>query len=149
MQLRDVMTPAMQEIEPNATLMEAASRMKSLDVGAMPVCENDRLIGMITDRDITVRAVAEGRDPRQTKVRDAMTRDVCFCYADDSVESAAKLMEEKQVRRLPVFDRKGGRAIGIVSLGDLAVRNRDDRLSGEVLERVSEPTAPSERQTLA
>jgi CBS domain-containing protein len=148
MQLRDVMTASVQDIPADATLMQAAEKMKSLNVGAIPVCENDRLIGMITDRDITVRAVAEGRDPRQTTVRDAMTRDVCFCYADDSLESAAKLMEEKQIRRLPVFDRSG-RAIGIVSLGDLAVRNRDDRLSGEVLERVSEPAEPSQQQILA
>jgi CBS domain-containing protein len=148
MQLQDVMTSAIQDIQPNATLMEAAAKMKSFNVGAIPVCEDNRLIGMITDRDITVRAVAEGRDPRRTKVRDAMTKDVCFCYADDSVESAAKLMEDRQIRRLPVFDRTG-RAIGIVSLGDLAVRNRNDRLSGEVLERVSEPVAPTERQTLA
>jgi CBS domain-containing protein len=142
------MTGDLQDIAANATLMQAAAKMKSLNVGAIPVCENDRVIGMITDRDITVRAVAEGRDPRKTTVGDTMTRDVCFCYADDSLESAAKLMEEKQIRRLPVFDR-AGRAIGIVSLGDLAVRNRDERLSGEVLERVSEPAAPSERQTLA
>lgn len=149
MQLRDVMTTDVQDIAADATLMQAAAKMKMLDVGSIPVCEDQRVIGMITDRDITVRAVAEGRDPRQTKVRDAMSRDVCFCYADDSVESAAKLMEEKQIRRLPVFDRGSGRAIGIVSLGDLAVRNRDDRLSGEVLERISEPGTPTERQTLA
>ncbi|MGB7157106.1 MAG: CBS domain-containing protein [Tepidisphaeraceae bacterium] len=138
MQLRDVMTTNVQDIEADATLMQAAAKMKALDVGAIPVSENDRVIGMITDRDIAIRAVAEGRDPRKTAVRDAMTQDLTFCYADDSVEAAAKLMEEKQVRRLPVFDR-GGRAIGIVSLGDVAVRNRDDRLSGEVLVRVSEP----------
>jgi CBS domain-containing protein len=150
MQLRDVMTTGVQDIPADATLMQAAAKMKSLDVGAIPVCEADhRVIGMITDRDIAIRAVAEGRDPREMTVRDAMTCNVSFCYADDSVESAAQLMEEKQIRRLPVFDRGSGRAIGIVSLGDLAVRHRDDRLSGEVLERVSEPAMSSERQTLA
>jgi CBS domain-containing protein len=135
------MTTRIEDISPDATLMQAAEKMKRLDIGAIPVRENDRLVGMITDRDITVRAVAEGRDPKKMPVREAMSRDICFCYEDETVESAAKLMEEKQIRRLPVFDRKE-RAIGMVSLGDLAVRNRDDRLSGEVLGRVSKPNRP-------
>ena len=139
MLLRDVMTRGIENIRAEATLVEAAQRMRSLDVGALPVCQNDKLIGVITDRDIAIRAVADGCDPKATAVSDA--RDLFYCYEDESVESAAKLMEEKQIRRLAVFDRKN-RAVGIVSLGDLAVRNRDDRLSGEVLERVSEPSQP-------
>ena len=139
MLLRDLMTGRIEDIPADATLMQAAEKMKDLDIGAIPVRENDRLIGMITDRDITVRAIAQGRDPKKVPVREAMSRDLCFCYEDESVESAAKVMEEKQIRRLPVFDRNE-RAVGIVSLGDLAVRNRDDRLSGKVLERVSKPS---------
>src|SRR6476646_9959804 len=104
MLLREMMTARIEEIPANATLMQAAERMKLLDIGAMPVRENDRLVGMITDRDIAVRGVAEGRDPTKTPVRDAMSPDICFCYEDDGVESAAKLMEEKQIRRLAVFD---------------------------------------------
>ena len=142
MLLRDMMTASIEDIPADATLMQAAEKMKLLDIGAIPVRENDRLVGMITDRDIAVRAVAEGRDPKKVPVREAMSRDICFCYEDQSVESAAKLMEEKQIRRLAVFDRSQ-RAIGIVSLGDLAVRNHDDRLSGEVLERVSKPSQPN------
>lgn len=138
MLLKDVMTRDPRNIRPDATLQEAAETMKALDVGALPVCANDHLIGMITDRDITIRAVAGGCDPRGTPVWEAMSDKLVFCYEDDTVESAAKLMEEKQIRRLPVFDRNH-RLTGIVSLGDLAVRNHDDRLSGEVLERVSEP----------
>jgi CBS domain-containing protein len=138
MLLREMMTANIEEISADATLMQAAQKMKLLDIGAIPVREKDRLVGIITDRDIAVRAVAEGRDPKKMPVREAMSRDICFCYEDESVESAAKLMEEKQVRRLPIFDRRE-RAIGIVSLGDLAVRNRDDQLSGKVLERVSTP----------
>jgi CBS domain-containing protein len=138
MLLRDMMTATIEDIPVDATLMQAAAKMKQLDIGALPVRENNRLVGMITDRDIAVRAVAEGHDPQRTSVRDAMSRDICFCYEDDSVESAAKLMEEKQIRRLPVYDRSQ-RAIGMVSLGDLAVRNHDERLSGEVLDRVSKP----------
>lgn len=141
MQLRDVMTQDIQDIPPGATLKQAAQTMRSLDVGALPVCENNKVIGMITDRDIATRAVAEGRDPGEAQVRDAMTGELIFCYEDDTVENAAAIMEEKQIRRLPVMDRNQ-RLCGIVSLGDLATRNRDDRLSGEVLERVSEPKMP-------
>jgi CBS domain-containing protein len=142
MLLRDMMTARIEDISADATLMQAAEKMRLLDIGAIPVRENDRLVGMITDRNITVRAVAEGRDPKKMAVREAMSPDICFCYEDDSVESAAKLMEEKQIRRLAVYDRSE-RAIGVVSLGDLAVRNGDDRLSGEVLERVSKPNQPN------
>ena len=142
MLLREMMTGNIEGIPADATLMQAAEKMKLLDIGAIPVRETDRLVGMITDRDIAVRAVAEGRDPMEVPVREAMSRDICFCYEDDTVESAAKLMEEKQIRRLPVFDRSE-RAIGMVSLGELAVRNRDDRLSSEVLERVSTPSQPN------
>jgi CBS domain-containing protein len=132
------MTRKVENVGPDATLVEAARKMRSLDVGALPVCQGDRMIGMVTDRDIAVRAVADGCDPNVTAVRQAMSDEPVFCYEDETVESAAALMERKQIRRLPVFDRNK-RAVGIVSLGDLAVRNRDDRLSGEVLERVSEP----------
>jgi CBS domain-containing protein len=142
MLLRDMMTAKIEDIPAGATVMQAAEKMKLLDIGAIPVRENDRLVGMTTDRDIAVRAVAEGRDPKKMPVREAMSRDIYFCYEDETVESAAKLMEEKQIRRLPVFDRSE-RAIGMVSLGDLAVRSHDDRLSGKVLERVSKPSQPN------
>src|SRR5262245_26919353 len=137
-----MMTARIEDIPADATLMQAAEKMKLLDVGAIAVREIGRLVRMITDRDIAVRAVAARRDPKKMPVRDAMSRDIYFCYEDESVEAAAKLMEERQIRRLPVFDRSE-RAIGMVSLGDLAVRNQDDRLSGEVLERVSKPSQPN------
>lgn len=141
MQLRDVMSHEIHDIPPEAPIKQAAEQMRSFDIGALPVCERGRVVGMITDRDIAVRAVAEGRDPSQSKVGDAMSRELIYCYEDDTVESAAKLMEEKQIRRLPIMDRNH-QLCGIVSLGDLATRNRDERLSGEVLERVSEPKMP-------
>jgi CBS domain-containing protein len=141
MQIRDVMTPALENIPFDASLMSAARRMKSLNVGSLPVCQDDKLIGMITDRDITIRAVATGMDPADATVREAMSGELFFCYEDDTVEAAAKLMEDKQICRLPVFSRQN-RPVGIVSLGDLAIRNGDDRLSGEVLERVSETPQP-------
>jgi CBS domain-containing protein len=142
MLLREVMTRQIAEIPPEATLQDAAARMKSLDVGVLPVCRNDKLIGMLTDRDIAIRAVAEGRDPTSTRVSDAMTPDVFFCFDDDDVEEAAKLMEDRQIRRLVVMDHNK-HAVGIVSLGDLATRTHDDQLTGEVLECVSEPANPS------
>jgi CBS domain-containing protein len=139
MQLKDVMTNHVEAIPPSASLQEAAEKMKSLDVGALPVCQNDKLIGMLTDRDIAIRAVADGLDPRQTPVADAMTRDVIFCFDDEDVDKAAKLMEERQIRRLIVMDHDK-HAVGILSLGDLATRSRDDSRKGEVLEQISQPS---------
>src|SRR5262245_56945394 len=106
MLLRDMMTAQVQDITAGEPVVQAAVKMKLLNIGAIPVRENDRLVGMITDRDIAVRAVAEGRDPGKLLVRDAMSRELFYCFGDESVESAAKLMEEKQIRRLPVFDRR-------------------------------------------
>ena len=141
MQLKEVMTRNVEVIGPEATLEDAASRMDALDIGPLPVCENDRLVGMITDRDITVRSTAMGEDPKTTHVRDAMSKDVLYCHEDDDVRDASRLMERKQVRRLPVLSRED-RLVGIVSLGDLAVWTRDEQLSGEVLQQVSEPAEP-------
>ena len=139
MKIKDVMTKSVETVRPDQTLQEAASRMKSLDVGPMPVCENDRLVGMLTDRDIVVRAAAEGRDVRTTKVRDAMTSDVVVCSEDDDVKDAAKKMKDRQIRRLVVVDGQK-RVAGIVSLGDIAVDTSDEKMSGRVLEEVSKPT---------
>jgi CBS domain-containing protein len=141
MQLKEVMTRDVEVIHPNASLAEAADKMGALDVGPLPVCDGYRLVGMITDRDIAVRATAAGRDPKTTRVRDAMTEDVVYGFEDQDVREAARIMEEKQIRRLVVLDRDK-RLVGIVSLGDLATDAGDDRLSGEVLERVSEPAEP-------
>jgi CBS domain-containing protein len=132
------MTRGVQCIGPNATLQEAAARMKSLDVGPLPVCDNDRLVGMITDRDITVRATAEGDAPTDIRVRDVMTPEVVYCFEDALVEDAALLMQQRQVRRLLVLNRDK-RLVGIVSLGDLAVETGDEELAGVTLEAVSEP----------
>jgi CBS domain-containing protein len=136
MKVKDVMTPSPQVIAPDADLSEAAALMGRLNVGALPVSENDRVIGIITDRDITVRATAESQAP-DTEVREVMTPQVTTCHEDDDIKRCANLMEKKQIRRLPVLS-KDNRLVGIVSLGDLAIRT-DQQLSGSVLERVSEP----------
>ncbi len=139
MQARDIMTSDCECTRPDASLQNAAQKMRDLDVGPLPVCgENNRLVGMITDRDIVVRALAEGMDPQSTKVRDIMTPGVVPCFEDQDVEEVARLMEEHQIRRLVVLNRNK-RLVGIVSLGDLAVETKDEQLAGEALERISEP----------
>jgi CBS domain-containing protein len=138
MQVRDVMTWGAECVRPSNTLQEVAQRMKNLNVGALPVCENDRLMGMITDRDIVVRAVNEGYDIRATIVQDVMTPEVLSCFEDEDVQEAAQLMSVHQVRRLVVFNQDN-RLVGIVSLGDLAVETRDKMLVGKTLEHVSLP----------
>ena len=137
MKIKDISTPDPQCIGPEASLIEAARKMRILDVGMLLVCENDRLIGTVTDRDITVRAVAEGLDPKTVKVREMMTQEVVYCFDNRSIEEAAHLMEEKKVRRLPVLDQEK-HLVGIVSIGDLAARAHERKLAGEVLERVAQ-----------
>lgn len=141
MRVSEVMTQGVEGIGPDATLQEAAAKMKSLDVGPLPVCDNDRLVGMVTDRDITVRATAEGDAPTDVRVRDVMTSEVIYCFEDELVEDAARLMAAKQVRRLVVLNRDK-RMVGIVSLGDLAVKTGDEQLAGNALEGISEPNQP-------
>jgi CBS domain-containing protein len=143
MRLSEIMTRDVEVIAPDAPLAEAARKMQELNVGSLPVCDGQRLVGMVTDRDITVRATSEGRDPTTTRVRDAMTGDITYCYEDQDVAEAARLMEQRQIRRLVVLDRNK-RLVGIVSLGDLAVEAEDleDDELAETLEQISEPAQP-------
>ena len=141
MQLREVMRRDVEVVRPDTSLAEAAHKMDELNIGPLPVCDGDRLVGMVTDRDITVRATSVGKDPRSTPVREAMSQDLAYCYEDQDVQDAAALMREKQIRRAPVLNRKQ-RVVGIVSLGDLASENQQGRVSARVLEDVSQPSAP-------
>ncbi|HEV8606231.1 MAG TPA: CBS domain-containing protein [Tepidisphaeraceae bacterium] len=141
MLLRDVMTRNVEDISSEMKLTEAAQKMRALDVGALPVCENGRMVGMLTDRDIALRAVAEGRDPMRTSAKEAMTPSIIYCFDDQDVREAVSIMEDRQIRRLLVFNRQN-EPCGIVSLGDIATRLHDEHLSSEVLERVSEPCQP-------
>jgi len=139
MQASEIMPHNVECIHPDASVRDAARRMKALDVGALPICgDDDRLAGILSDRDITIRVVAAGSDPQTTKVREAMTPGVVYCFDDQDVIEAAELMEDKQVRRLVVLNR-AKRLVGIVSLGDLAVRSGDEQLAGETIEAISEP----------
>src|SRR5438093_1069434 len=105
MMIRNVMTKGAVCTSADATLAAAARQMKSLDVGALPVCENDRLVGMITDRDIAVRSAAEGNDPKSDRVRDVMTPDIVYVFDDQDTDEAARIMQDRQIRRLPVLNR--------------------------------------------
>ena len=136
MQLKDVMTTKVQLTDPSAKLKEAAISMRDGDFGLLPVGANDRLVGTITDRDIAVRAVAEGKDPNTTTVGDVMSEGIHYCFEDQEVEEAARLMSEAQVRRLPVLNRDK-RLVGIVALADLATETPASASAGSALTGVS------------
>jgi CBS domain-containing protein len=135
MNIRDVMTPNPRTVAPTDSIQSAARIMRDEDTGAVPVVDNGRTVGMLTDRDIVVRAVAEdGQLDKQ--VRDIVTTGVVAATPDMSTREAANLMSEHQIRRLPVVEND--RLVGIVSLGDLAVKDARDRITGDTLEKVSE-----------
>ena len=136
MKVSEVMTRDVQLIEPTQTIRDAARLMAELDAGIMPVREGDRLVGMITDRDIAVRAVAEGKGP-DTPIREVMTEDVKYCYEDDDTDDVARNMADIQVRRLPVLNQDK-RLVGIISLGDMAVSGGSGR-AGEAVAGISQP----------
>jgi len=128
-------------VSAGASLRDAARKMKELDVGLIPVCDGDRLKGVLTDRDITIRATADGRDPATTMVSEVMSTDLAYGLEDQEVEEAVSVMEARQIRRLPIVN-KDKRLIGIITLADIAVHYGDRDLSGEALEEVSAPAEP-------
>jgi CBS domain-containing protein len=132
MQLKDVMTTDVEVIRPDATVQEAAQQMKAHRVGSLLVCVGDQVIGILTDRDLTTRAVAAGRDPTTTKVRDVMTPDIIWCRADVDVTAAIHLMKEQAIRHLAVGDDNRN-LVGIVSLYALALRTGDETLAGTAI----------------
>jgi len=136
--LCDVMTRNVHVISPDSTIKEAAQQMRGGDFGMLPVGENDRMIGAISDRDIAIRAIAEGKECG-TLVRDVMSDGVVWAYENDSVEEAAKLMAEHQIRRLPVLNQDK-RLVGIVALGDFAVESTDIAPAAEALQEISRPS---------
>ena len=136
MKVSDAMTRHVRVASPGDTIRDAARIMADLDTGVLPVGENDRLVGMITDRDIAVRAVAEGRGP-DTPAREVMTPDVRYCFEDDDVDDVIRTMADNQVRRLPVMNRDK-RLVGIISLGDLAI-SQGGQEAGEALGGISRP----------
>jgi len=136
MKVKDAMSRDVQVASPTQSIRDAARIMAKIDAGVLPVGENDRLVGMITDRDIAIRAVAEGKAPT-TKVRDIMSEEVLYCFDDQDLDEVAQNMSDTKVRRLPVVNREK-RLVGIISFGDLA-RNEDAGTAGQTITHISEP----------
>jgi CBS domain-containing protein len=136
--IKEIMTKGVECVSPDTPVVRLAETMKSLDVGSLPICENDRLTGMVTDRDIVVKVLAEGRDPAATKASEIMSAPITYCFEDQDIGEAARIMEAKQVRRLVVLSREK-RLVGIISLGNLVLKGGSSELVSEVLEKVSEP----------
>ena len=136
MKIKEAMTKEVLVANPDQTIGDAARMMAERDSGALPVGEEDRLVGMITDRDIVIRAVAKDLGP-ETAIREVMSKEVLYCFQDEDVEHVAENMGEQQVRRLPVLDREK-RLVGIVSLGDLAACSKP-KTSGQAIAAISQP----------
>ena len=141
MQVKEIMTLNVETINSQADLIEASGKMKMLNIGALPVWEDEELIGMVTDRDIAIRAVAEQKDPSKTSVKEIMTSEVCCCFEDDDICDAARVMEENSIHRLLVVNGENN-PVGFISLSDFAVKSNDEHLTCELLERISEPACP-------
>jgi len=135
--LRDVMTTGVETVAPGDTIRFAAEKMDALDVGSLPVCDGERLVGVVTDRDLAVRAVANGRDPNRTAVVEAMTPELVYALEEQGIDDAVELMREHEIRRLPIVDDRR-RLVGIVALADLATRS-GATMASEALEGVSKP----------
>jgi CBS domain-containing protein len=138
MKIQEVMTPDVSYVTPDTPILEIARKMRDGDIGSTPVIENDRLVGMVTDRDIVVRVVAEGIPTQTATARDAMSPGILYCFDDESVDEVLEKMGDQQIRRLPVVNRDK-RLVGVVSLGDLSLTGKRKR-AGEALQEISQPT---------
>jgi CBS domain-containing protein len=137
MKVRQVMTTDVYTVRPDASIFDIAELMRDEDIGSVPVVENDRLIGMVTDRDIVVRALADSQDVNKASARSVMSGNLLYCFDDQSVEEVLDSMGEQQVRRMPVVDRDK-RLVGMVSIGNLSAAAPADR-TGESLSQISQP----------
>ena len=142
MQVQQIMQTAVIFADPEMTIRDVARSMRADNIGALPVSEDGHLIGMVTDRDIVTRAVAEARSPGETSVRDVMSQGLCYCYEDDALDEAAEVMAKHQVRRLPVINRQK-QLVGFITLADLG--RAEDDAAQEALKGISEPTDKDRR----
>jgi CBS domain-containing protein len=140
-QVSQAMTRNVRTLAPHDTLTKAAQLMEEIDTGVVPVCDGEQLVGMVTDRDIVLRAVAHGRPVDSTPLREVMSTHPCCCYEDQRVEDVLDEMREAQIRRMPVIDHDR-HLVGILSLGDVAVKAQDVVATGSALEEISEPARP-------
>ncbi|HEY8100696.1 MAG TPA: CBS domain-containing protein [Burkholderiaceae bacterium] len=148
-QVSEIMTRNVRAVSPQESLQHAAQLMDEMNVGSLPVCENEQLIGMVTDRDITVRATAAGKSPQETHVQDVMSTDARFCFEDQSIDEVMQQMGNSQIRRVPVVSHDDQhKLIGIVSLGDLATKTSSNRQqeAGQAIEQISTPSRPNDPQ---
>jgi CBS domain-containing protein len=136
MQAKEIMTPMVECISPEAGIEDVARKMKSLDVGFLPVCHDDRLVGTLTDRDIVVRGIAEGKDLKSVKVSELLTHDVFWCYEDQTADEVAEYMSEKKIRRVLVLNGEK-RLVGVISIGDLAKSGEAEKV-GETTKEIAE-----------
>ena len=143
MNVSEIMTREVEILQPDDTLSLAAQKMRDRDIGFLPVCDGESLMGALTDRDIAIRALADGMDIKVMLGRDLMTTPPLYCFDDQDVTEAAKVMADNQVRRLVILNRDTERVVGVISLGDLVRKGITD-LSGQVLEKVSEPVNENE-----
>ena len=137
MKVKQIMNRSVTTINPDTPIAKAAEKMRDLDIGFLPVCEHDHLVGTVTDRDITIRSVAQGRDERLARASEIMTPAVFYCYEDDDVEEAGRQMQDKEVRRLVVLT-SGKEIAGVISLGDIAKTSGETELAGETLGEIAE-----------
>lgn len=140
MKLKDIMTTDVLFVASDTPIKDAARKMEQHDIGAIPVCDGQKVLGMVTDRDIAIKVVGRGISPEECTVADVMTSPIVWCYEDLDVEEAARLMETRQIRRIIVVDRNK-RLAGVVALGDVATR-ANEQIAGEALEKISEPPHP-------
>jgi len=143
MQVSEIMTRGVEIVAPDASLQQAAAAMEALGVGSLPVCDSQRLVGTITDRDIVVRGVAAGLSPVDSMVRDCMSDDIAYAFEDEEADEVLERMKTLQVRRLPILDREK-KLVGIVALGDIATEPRAAALGsvGAAVAEISEPSRP-------
>ena len=139
MKVKEIMTREVEVVHTENPVKDAAQKMRVRDIGFLPVFDGDELVGALTDRDIILRSTADGLDPNRRIGRDLVTSPIVYCFEDQDMEEAARLMEEHQIRRLVVMGLDGKRLVGVVSLGDVA-RNGTKKTSAKVLQSVSEPT---------
>ena len=145
MQVQEFMTRSVETVSPRHAIGDAARRMDELNVGALPVCDGQELVGIVTDRDLTVRATAAGKGPDDCRVGDVMTAEIDWCFEDDALEEATAKMKARQIRRLPVMNSER-KLVGMLSLGDLATSDGEgERAAAEALKRISEPSEPDRK----
>lgn len=138
MKIKNMMSTQVESVRPDASIQEAAQKMRTLDIGALPVVDGQQLKGMVTDRDITIRATAEARDPKTTTVREVLSPDLVSVFEDQDLEEAEQLMQERQIRRLPVLSRDR-RLVGIVALADVAAEG-GKKEAARTVQQVSKPS---------